>query len=350
MRLGLRRSRWGFVAATLACASAFAACSSFEEDPVTPQPEAGVDAASERAPEDVLDAGTDTSSTDLDAGFGDDATTVLASGLTGLLALTVSDTQEVFVASTNGEIRKLPLIGGDGGTKVIRTEPNVTGIAAVGPRLMWATAGNKLGRCDFDGNFTIDRSDAPLIALTPADSNSIFTVKQGNEVRRYESTNLNTGEGYVTGPGIADVAVASTTLYWAESPSGTIWSGPTTAMVSATQLVTGEIGVNGIAADLFGVSWLTPTAVKGRATNQAPKVISNDKAVAIAARDGAVYWLANAPPGRLRKAELNDDVGPRQTLASGFPVDFKPSQKAIALTPTFVVWITSDGRVLRHPR
>lgn len=341
---------------SIASGAAFVACSSFEADPTPPDEEAGADAttAGDTGGGEAGDAGDASPS---DARVDEDATTVLAQGLTGLVGITVTDLGDVVVARKSGEIVRLPITGGDGGaTLVIDKQTSLSALASVtGPTIMFATSespSGKIARVDLDGsNYAGKNADGTLTAVTKGNTGSILALRNGGRIVRHQ-LDLGVVDVY---PGLSptdDIALSGNTLYWADALNGVVWKGDAITP-SSVQYVTGETSCNGVAVDPFGVYWVTSTAVRARPLADGggdKKTISAERAIAIAARDGTAYWITAGPPSSLRKADLTDDVGPRQTLASGFPADFTPSQKPIALTSTYVVWITSDGRVLRHDR
>ena len=343
------------VAIGVAVAFAIVACSSFEEEaPVDTSPESGGETprgsdGGDGGADAIVDGAVVEGSSDSD--LGDDAAVTLASGLGGLVGVAVSS-DSVFVAKgDDGTVRRLPILGGDGGTTTILSGLNgLSNIAVVGSYVVYSTSQGQLGRADFVGMSTQNASIGPIKGLVRNDASSVFGIKvnaSNNDVRKYD-INLNSGEGYGGVEPASDVAVFGSTVYWTTEATGAITIGSTGGTPAATTFKSSEVGCGSIAADAVGAYWTTASAVRGKASGDAgATTLANERAVAIAANAGAVYWLTAAPPGRLRRGKMD---APAVTLASGFVANFTPSQKVIALTAQYVIWITSDGRVMRHDR
>ena len=147
-----------------------------------------------------------------------------------------------------------------------------------------------------------------------------------------------------------DLAVTDTNVYWTESGTATVWTairGQPGTYVPFAQV---EDGCESIAADGNGVYWTLPTgqvrtklpnafgasSVEGADAEQTPFSLAVDAS--------GLYWLTE--DGTLRRSRRDGSAA--ETLASGFPSKFSDRRvQAIALNSTYVVWITTDGRVLR---
>jgi hypothetical protein len=146
-----------------------------------------------------------------------------------------------------------------------------------------------------------------------------------------------------------DVTVAGTAIYWTESAQ--VSKGAIGASTSSV-VASGETGCESIAANAAGAYWTRPNEGLVRSSVPVGGTVGAsslaEKEVlpsSIAADDTDVYWLTG--DGRLRRKTIGQELPPA-TLAKGFASAFAGTHvKAIALTSMYVVWITTDGRVLR---
>jgi len=348
----VRYGRLGLIASVLATSVASAAsCSSFDEESGG-TPDAGAGAPDGAAAD--ASGGGDGATTDEDGsvvdGSLDDTSVTLASGLTGLVSLAVTN-NDAFVARSDGSILKLPLTGGDGGTMLLLDKlDGLSSIAIAGNFVVYSTSMAIIGRVGTAGGSLSSSNVGLLRAFVGADTMSVFSLRTNgatHEVRRYD-INLSPSDGYANLPlPPDDLALVGDKLFWTSSTAGIVYAGDTKNAAPPRAWTTAELGCGPVAADAFGVYWATPAGVRARVMDAGTSTLAPDRTAAIAAADGDVYWLVRDAPGFLRSKRNGKTV---QTLASGFALNFAPGQKAIALTPQYVVWITTDGRIMRHDR
>jgi hypothetical protein len=146
-----------------------------------------------------------------------------------------------------------------------------------------------------------------------------------------------------------DVAVQGSNVYWTESSGsriGTVAIGQS----NGTTLADGEADCQSIAADASGVYWARPDgglvrAMRTDAAGATDLATGETHPFSLAADDSGVYWLTT--DGKLRRKRVDQELPP-VVLAAGFAATFTTGYvHAIALTSRYVVWLTSDGRVLR---
>jgi len=166
---------------------------------------------------------------------------------------------------------------------------------------------------------------------------------------------------YVTGTNLDfdnpfDLAIAGSNVWFTESGAGKIWLAAMDNQGGLPQeQVTGESGCESIAVDTVGVYWTRPgdglVKMLDHADNTTKPIASSEgMPFGVAADDSGVYWLTN--DGKLRRWRPSaQDALPPSTVSSGFKASFADRRgRRIALTSQYVVWITSDGKVLRHAK
>jgi hypothetical protein len=290
--------------------------------------------------------------------------TVLASGLAGLAGVAASETDVYVVSRTTGVVHVVPLEGGPVAQLAAPPElPSPSGIVFVDASVYWIDLAKKmLARRDAAGGAVetaaVSGGLAPQaiaagfaagvrsIVLAATDPNDHGDIQQhGPTLGAAQTLQQSLVKPF-------DVAVTGTQVAWTESGPGSIWTGQL-GSTSAAQLVLSEPGCESIAADAQGIYWTRPAEGLVRMT-VAPggtPVTSLGKtelgAFSLAADDSGVYWLTE--DGKLRRSTRTEL--PPETMSKGFASVFADRHvQAIALTSKYVVWITSDGSVVRHAK
>lgn len=337
------------------------ACGSFL-DSATPATDGGADADVDVRPGTEAGGGDGAIGTDAaDASDGDVppvAPTVLASGLQLLSGIAVTDSTVYVSEREVGDILAVPI----GGGPVSQFAPPAgapTGLAVSDGFLFW---------CDFGGGRILRRllSGGTVTASPPtpmmssfqlaAAPNQIVSVALGptnlGQVQQFSTATLTAGPfvGPLLNP--YDVAVFGGQIYFTESSGARIGQG---AIGDATnvEVATGEADPQSIAADASGVYWARPliSAIRAKASAAGAGVVTlvtGEMGPHSLAADGtSLYWLTS--DGKVRRR--SHATGVIKTLASGFATTFADAHvQGLALTPTYVVWITADGFVMRAPK
>ena len=279
----------------------------------------------------------------------------LATGLGALGGISATDTTVYFTEPMSGAVRSVPIGGGPVSTVASKTPSAPGPIVAAGGYLVWADTSAPLvsSRTDLGGPgapVEIATSTKDHVALAAsADRVVLLSTSSVSLESRLEQRplNLSTSTSLTTVAGVFDVAVGGTTVYWTapgQISRGAI--GATTDQVFAG----GETGCESIAANAAGAYWTRPSdglvRTQGSASLKAISLTTMEVSPSsIAVDDTDVYWLTG--DGRLRRKTLGQELPPA-TLATGFKSAFAGTHvKAIALTTSYVVWLTTDGRVLR---
>ncbi len=341
---------WGVVLgiAVLAVMGGGAACSKNYAE-ATADVEAGADATAD-SPATASETGVPPSDAS-DAPSGPQPT-VLASGFDHLSAITATESTVYFADQVKGAIYAVPIEGGMP-AELVKGSFAPSALAVAGANLFWADGGKAtLNKTPLAGGptTTVPSGARTPIAMTVA-ANTLVVALLGTsglgDVQQYDFD-------LTPGPTIADVAnpfsVAAVVsdYYWSESAGGTIAMGQA-GDTSRTVLAPGETDCQSIAADSLGVYWAQKSLGMVRAHLSAtPGVVSLATSEAgpfsLAADESGVYWMTK--DGKLRRSTRSEL--PLSTLAHGFAATFSSGQiRALALTTTRIVWITSDGNVLR---
>ena len=281
--------------------------------------------------------------------------TELATGFTDLAGVTATETDVYFTELGPGNVSSVPLAGGSVGA--IATATGTPGpIVIAGGFLFWADTGaGKLVRRALTGGpittATPTPGKSPRAIAATADRLVVAAVGGASvgEIQQYDFA-------FSPGPSVAgvanpfDVALAGASIYWTESSGSRIGMG-TIGGATNQELTLGEPGCESIAANAAGVYWTRPddglvrmisTMTGAGATTLAAMELAP---MSVTVDDTDVYWLTG--DGLLRRKTLGQELPPA-TLAKGFSSTFIDKRvRAIALTSQYVVWITTDGRVLR---
>jgi len=326
------------VAAGAACSQAYA-----EEVKADADASAADDAPAEATPDAVADNAVPKPPSFVE----------LATGLGALTGIAANEKAVFFIEANKSTLRSVP-IGGGIVTTAFTTNGIPNAIVAVGPVLLWSDPGGLIGR-------VLLTDDTSMIASSPlgaapfalaAAPNQLVVLERSSlgasgAVRHYDFALSSTADlTGVTDP--YDVAISGGTIYWTES-SGRVGKGAFGTSTNV-EVSNAEPGCESIAANAAGAVWTrpndglvrffaAPTSVTGTLT-------ANEVSPSSIAGDGTdVYWLTG--DGKVRRKTIGQELPPA-TLASGFSSAWAGKRiRAIALTAQYVVWITTDGRVLR---
>lgn len=328
-------------------------------------------ADSDPGPPDVADAGSSTDAgadADADAVDGSDASTaapqVLASGYNGLVAVAATETTVYFSDQGTGKVHAIRLEGDSAVTDALVASAVTAMVVNAQPdgvdTLYFVERGqNVVGRKQGMTNSAVIASNGvgPFgIAIRTAGDASLGTrvvvagaVGTNTELQQYDGSLVFLSAIDRGAANVFDVAALGPSFYWTESANGVIAKSDWDNGMSV-KLATGESDCQAIAVDAAGVYWTRPSSNSVRARNAMSGAVSslgtNESApVSIAADQSGVYWMTK--DGKLRRSSRNET--PIKTVAQGFASSFSLTAHihAIALTSKYVVWITSDGKVLR---
>lgn len=361
-----------FISASCAIAGVVAlvatACSSFTADA-----ESSNDAAA--AADGTLADAADVDATQAqDAGISpppNDAF-VLGQGF-GMLSSIAANEASVFVGDQGaGRIFEISLENGGVPTELGQVMNPTTLAVSAGGALFWGdTSASLLGRIGGSsgsaGNaqiITTNMVQPTSIALaTPEGQATASRLLLGGanltsgfgEVQHYDPNTLigvaNTSAPPMPAPvNLYDVTSHEGTLYFTDASRGRIYIGTVAGTTAPAELVSGETDCRSIAADAAGVYWARPQdgVVRwrlGDGSNVMKTLAGNqDQPRSLAADASGVYWMTG--DGFIRRHKRSET--PPQVFAQGFQSAFiNQYLQTIALTSKYVVWITTDGKVLR---
>jgi hypothetical protein len=336
------------VGALVCAACAVASCGSFAAAEA-PSGEGGAD-----GPGASADGASEAASDDGGAGS---PIMVLAQGFADLAGITATESMVYFTERTAGNVRVVPLEGG-AATSLKVTGGAPSGIVVAADQLFWVEYGqDRISRMPLLGGASTSFSPTPgkRSFNIAAAVDRVVTVAVGvddiGEIQQYDF-------GFGIGPSVGgqqnpfDVAVAGNDVFWTESNAARVRRGHL-GDASSTEIASGETDCESIAADALGVYWTRPlpgllrTIPSG--SSVAETIATGETGARSLATDGAaLYWITD--DGQIRKL----GHGPRpsvETLASGFMAIADSSRlQTLALTSRYVVWLTADGRVLRHAK
>lgn len=332
------------------------ACSTFTTED---EPPAGQDGASEASP--ASDAGDALAPTD-DAAEGGPSLegVVLASGFVRLSGVAASESTVYFIDRAGGTTHAVPIAGG---TVVKRLQGMSPSSLAVGEdaTIYWADSGQGMIGKISPGGQTSQllvpglRPVALALGVSPVvPALRMIVASKGatGTVKHFDGALADLGGTTATLVTPFDVAVVDGDVYWTDSSAGTIFKAAVMDSASGTALATSQPDCQSIAADVRGVYWARPGAglVQMRSPGGNITPIGQNQAGphSLAADDRGVYWMTR--DGKIRRSARNET--PLAVVAQGFNGDFGADSytQAIALTSKYVVWITSDGKVLRLDR
>ena len=340
----------GAVMTVIALIASGAACSSsYAEATPAPASEAGTEASAS----DAQGAADALGSLD---GASDVAVAptlfVLASGFGALSGIAATETTVYFVDRAKG-IYSVPIAGGAPSQIFVQAGTSPSGIVLGGADLFWTDAANlTLDRVTTAGNNVVLAlgGKTPLAIAAGADRVVVVLVaaSSGNgDVQQFDFI-PTAGSAVMELANPFDVAVRGTEIFWTDAAAGIV---RTTQFGSNLPgfFVNGESGCQSIAVDDLGVYWARPSA--GVVRYQAPAsaapislATSEQSPFSLAADDSGVYWMT--ADGKLRRSTRSEL--PLATLAQGFAGAFSDRHvQAVALTSKYVVWVTTDGKVLR---
>jgi hypothetical protein len=151
---------------------------------------------------------------------------------------------------------------------------------------------------------------------------------------------------------VGGLALRGTGVFWTDPVAGKVRRYDIGAGNVAQTVQAMEFGCGSVATSSLGVYWTTPSDVSVKNSSAdagAPLAASQNAPFSLIADDQGVYWLTKN--GELQSAGTAPGERPLRTIARDFPVLFPDVPiRAIALTPTYVVWLTSDGQILRLAR
>ena len=344
--------RWGSGAALLV-AALVVACGSFSTSEPTPDTsgDAGQDAIANDAPGSTTDGGMPGD------GAGDGALppvpVVLGAGYNGLSGIAATETDVYFIEQSSGNIDTVPLAGGQVRTLVATGASPHTLTIAKG-QLYWADTGKgTLSRLPIataisvpPTNVRIGFSPATIVAsdmgvvalLTGADP-------VDGQVAQYDFTLTETGFSVGGQQNPFGAALFGNEIFWTESAGHHVRHG-TFGTVTNDVWSDNQFDSETIAADKDGVYWsagtnirmsstTTGTALDVSTTEDTPSSLTTDAASA--------YWLTKDSLRRWDKVSGSKPT----TLAKGVFGFLTAQFRGIAVTNSYVVWITADGNVMR---
>ncbi len=281
--------------------------------------------------------------------------TEIASGLTDLQGIAATDTTVYVLEHNDGLVRSVPIDGGTIGT-VDGNAGAPLGIAVANGSLYWGDVGvaHVVKRQPLDGGAlsSTTTDDKGAFAFAAALDRMVVATTNGSvgEIRQFM---FDLASGPVVGVlgNVFDVAAFGGDIYWTESGSGRIGHGKTGDGTNDTfAMDPGDC--QSIAADSSGVYWIkrTPGLIRSTVSGAVVDVASGEPSPHSLTADGTyLYWLTRE--GKLRRLAHAPGSQPT-TLAEGFAsqFDFQLRARALAWTPKYLVWITTDGRILRLPR
>lgn len=328
------------------------ACGSFSSD-TTEATDGGAEGASPGT-----EAGAGDGPTTRDAG-GDGAvapaSAEIASGLNDLEGIAATDTTVFVLEHDPGHVRAVSI----GGGAVATVDPNAgapLGIAVANGSVYWGDFGTvrRVTRQPLDGaapSSTNTSVKAPFAIAGASDRIVVATITGSvGEIAQFKF-DLSPG-GAVGGLGnVFDVAVSGGDIYWTESGTGRIGHGTTGTGTNET-FAMDQGDCQSIAADSSGVYWIKRSdgLIRSKVAGAVGDLASGELSPHSLTSDGTyLYWLTR--DGKLRRLDHTPGSKPT-TLAEGFATDFdfQPRARALAWTPKYLVWFTTDGHIFRLPR
>lgn len=335
-----------FGAAAVVALAAGAACShSYAEEP-----SADASAVDSGAAADATDeATTDASAADADGAA--KSFVELVTGRGALTGLAATEKYVYFTEATNSTVSTVPIEGGPV-TTAFTAAGVPSALVAQGPLLFWADKSGVVRASVTDSSTSSRNTLAPQVGALAVVTDQLVVLSRTPPpalaaVEFFDLTLMPAGSVTLTGDAV-DVAVSAAAVYWTETGghvSTTNFGG-----VIGINLVSDEPGCEFIAANLSGAVWTRPNAGLVRffaaPTATVGTLAALEKAPSSISGDGTdIYWLTG--DGKVRRKTIGQELPPA-TVASGFPSAWAGTHvHALAVTSKYVVWITTDGRVLR---
>lgn len=351
---------YAVAAATLAAAAGIAAaCSSFEAADDA-EADGSVDGVSPPPPDGAAADGA-TADGSRDALASDAGYVTLVEGRTNITAVAIGGDTVYFAdnSGVGGRIDSVPVAGG--AVLTLQSTPfKPSAIAASAARVFWIDATNgKIGRVDKTGSnpFTREATKGP-IGIAVYASRVLIANSNPPELEPLDMDVSAAGgpANAAAPPRSLSAAANADRAVWCEPNAGDIRQSPiqNASVSSVTSVTTSEFGCGSTATDSFATYWARQGAVYAKAkTSGAARTTlaspENDP-FSLVADDQGLFWLTR--DGLLRTSSaVQLDGGAARTLASGLKVNFADRRiTAVALAPAFVVWATSDGKILRTSR
>jgi hypothetical protein len=333
--------------ATIAVASGAACSHSYAEDTsadATPDASAADDAQVEAA----VDADTADTFVPKPPTFVE-----LAKGRGALTGIAATEKAVYFIEATKSTVSTVPIEGGN--VTVAYTAAGVpNAFIAFGPLLFWTTPDGVVGRFSLlDQLSSVQNRPLGTVPFALAAAADQLVVLERSPVpitgalQHYDfALSATAALSGLSDP--YDVALGGGTIYWTES-TGRVAAGAFGASTN-TEVSNAEPGCESIAGNAAGAVWTRPSdglvrfyAVATASTGTLTAGESSPSSIAGDLTD--VYWLTG--DGKVRRKTIGQELPPA-TVASGFPSAWAGKHvRAIAVTSKYVVWITTDGRVLR---
>ncbi len=332
------------------------ACGSFEgTDQGLPGTDADTDAAASDAGNTSNDAQAGKDGSAKDAGTVSTPTT-LAKGFSDLAGVVATDSTVYFVERNAGKVHAVPIDGDGGATDFAVAQGTPSSIVVTATEVFWgdqlkSTITHQL-MTDTKASIGATNPTKGPISMGLAPGRLVVVAMGPSNVGELQQWGLDITAGTNIGsrPGPFDVAVdaSSGAFYWTEPMGGNVFQGQATTANMST-FAMNEDDCASIASDSFGVYWARPSGglIRGKLNGAAAPVTIADKQnnpIGLAADTSGVYWMTL--DGTVKYSDRTQ--APPTTLGSGFNALFNDLHiQTVALTSTYVVWITNDGKVLR---
>ncbi len=293
--------------------------------------------------------------------------TVLAKGYAALSSITASETTVYFVEPSTKTIHQVPL-DGSASAQSFYKRIDTTPFSALhfGERLYWTSEDKKVvGTLSLSGSPTNTEVSQDGIVTSSIYAGStiigyqliLLGKKEVKGVARlYKTLSNDRTDVELFSANPRNATVAGTEIYWTDTLSKSV-SHIAPSDNSGGTVAGDEPGCDAIAADGLGVYWTRtdgnvrmlalPLTAGSEPTTLA---INQNGPSSIVADATGVYWLTR--DGKLQRFDrVISDALPPRPFAEGFASNFASDDiRAIALTSKYVVWITSDGKVLRRAK
>lgn len=277
----------------------------------------------------------------------------IANGYTDLEGLAVTDSTVFVIEHDAGRVFAIPIAGGPPAI-VDSTAGAPLGVAIANGYLYWSDfAGGTVKRRALAGGQTSGTTaivgKSPFAIAPASDRIVVLALGAGDvgEVQQYPFDLATAGPSVGSLANPFDVAVYGGIIYWTESSSGRIGKG-LTGTSDVVDFSLGETDCQSIAADATGVYWTRRSAgiVRMKTALGLVDLSTQEMSPHSLVADGSfVYWLTG--DGKLRRAS-HAPGSPVTTLTSGFQTAFMQMRvRALAHNAQYLVWITTDGRILR---